>query len=397
MVLSALRTGVTDNVRETVTLPSDSVTGKLLRVRAEDVAGALGALAVDGVPEVSLLTSLALVPLSEEETLETLSGQSVAVPLRVRVPVVGAVAGLALPARELRVTEEVICALVTPVPSVAVLTVTDRLPLLLVQVAGLGIAVPAGPGVRTSTLPTRHLVLAELRGSVVPNLTLLAEVAHGVVPAVDADAGLRVTRVRVSVTLTLPTVGEVPEARLALATLPAECWLHGVTETVPGVDVTELILGPEMVTVAGLAARPSEPECCRGTCVALPAHHQSLAVAVPVVLVTEDGGAARVVTVARPLPGSLQVRGQRSVNCQWRKCYLESQEGDGVKQPLTVLRHRVSSGLLGHHKVAPTPETLKQFSFSRGLLSTWEPPVHDILLSRGSQGGLLRLLLITSP
>ena len=314
MILSALRTELSDHVGETVTRSSNSVTGHPLRVSAEDVAGALGALAVDGVPEVSLLTPLAPVALREEETLETLSGQSVTVPLSVGVPVVGAVTRLALAAGQFGMTEEVVSADVTPVPSVAVLTVTDRLALLLVEVASLGVAVSAGPGVRTPALPARHLVLSKLRGSVVSDLTLLAEVPHGVVPTVDADPGLRVTSVRVSVTLALPAVGEVPEARLALAAHPAECWLLGVTETIPGVDVTELILRAEVVTVARLTAGASEPEGCRGTGVTLPAHHQGLALAASVVLVTEDRRAARVVTVTRPLPGALQTRAQSNVN-----------------------------------------------------------------------------------
>ena len=59
------------------------------------------------------------------------------------------------------------------------------------------------------------------------------------------------------------------------------------------------------MTVARLTAGAAEPEGCRGAAVALPAHHQGLTVAVPVVFVTEDGGAARVVTLTRSLPGAL--------------------------------------------------------------------------------------------
>ena len=313
MVLCTLRAEVTDHVGETVALPCHSVTGGSLWVSAQNVAGALRALAVDSVTEVSLLTSLAPLALREEEALQTLSGQSIAVPLRVGIPVIRAVARLALAPRKLRVPEEIVSADVAPVPGIAVLAVTDGLALLLVKVASLGVAVSAGPSVRTSALSAWHLVLTELRGSVVSNLALLTEVSHGVVPTVDTDSGLWVAGVRMAVTLALPAVGKVPEAWLALAAPPAKGRLLSVTETVPGIDVAELILRAQMVTVARLTARPSEPECCRGAGVTLSAHHQSLAVTAPVVLVTEDGGAPSVVTATRPLPGALV--NQQSVRC----------------------------------------------------------------------------------
>ena len=129
-----------------------------------------------------------------------------------------------------------------PVPSIPIVTVTDGLHGLVVQIAGLGVAVAAGPGVRTHTLPARHLGRSELRGAVVADLAFLTEVSHGVVLAVVADPGVRVTGVRVSVTLALPAVGEVPEAWLALAAPPAECWLLSVAGTLAGVLVTELVL-----------------------------------------------------------------------------------------------------------------------------------------------------------
>ena len=74
------------------------------------------------------------------------------------------------------------------------------------------------------------------------DLALIAELSHGGVPAVDADPSLRVTRVRVSVTLALPAVGEVPVARLALGTLPPKRGLGGVTQTLASLLVAELIL-----------------------------------------------------------------------------------------------------------------------------------------------------------
>ena len=139
-------------------------------------------------------------------------------------------------------TEEIVSADIAAIPGISVITVTDGLTNRLVQVAGLGVAVSAGPGVRTHTLPAGHLGRTKLRGPVVADLTLLTEVSHGVVLAVVADPGVRVTGVRVSVTLALPAVGEVPEAWLALAAPPAECWLLSVTGTLPGVLVTELVL-----------------------------------------------------------------------------------------------------------------------------------------------------------
>ena len=68
-----------------------------------------------------------------------------------------------------------------------------------------------------------------------------------------------------------------------------------------------------MVTVARLTPGPPEPEGCRGAAVTLPAHHQGLTVAVPVVFVAEDGGAARVVTPTRSLPGALKNNSQETL------------------------------------------------------------------------------------
>ena len=207
-------------------------------------------------------------------------------------------------------TEEIISAYITAVPEISVITVTDGLTNRRVEVAGLGVAVAAGPGVRAHTLPARDLGRTKLRGPVVSNLTFLTEVSHGVVLAVIAGSGVGVTGVRVAVTLALPAVREAPVAGLTLAAPPAECWLLGVTGTLPGVLVTELVLRPEVVTVARLTPGAPEPEGCRGAAVTLPAHHQSLTVAAPVVFVTEDGGAASVVTPARSLPGALDNNSQ---------------------------------------------------------------------------------------
>ena len=44
------------------------------------------------------------------------------------------------------------------------------------------------------------------------DLALIAELAHGGVPAVDADPSLWVASVRMTITFALPAVGEVPVA-----------------------------------------------------------------------------------------------------------------------------------------------------------------------------------------
>ena len=81
-----------------------------------------------------------------------------------------------------------------------------------------------------------------------------------------------------------------------------------------------------MVTVARLTPGAPEPEGCRGAAVTLPAHHQGLTVAVPVVFVAEDGGAARVVTPTRSLPGALENNSQETLHTvsSAAKHYLES-------------------------------------------------------------------------
>ena len=60
--------------------------------------------------------------------------------------------------------------LVIPVPSIAIVTVTDGLHGLVIQVAGLCVAVATGPGAWTQTLPARNLVLSELRRPIEANL-----------------------------------------------------------------------------------------------------------------------------------------------------------------------------------------------------------------------------------
>ena len=57
-----------------------------------------------------------------------------------------------------------------PVPGIAIVTVTDGLHGLVIQVAGLGVAVATGPGAWTQTLPARNLVLSELRRPIEANL-----------------------------------------------------------------------------------------------------------------------------------------------------------------------------------------------------------------------------------
>ena len=80
------------------------------------------------------------------------------------------------------------------------------------------------------------------------------------------------------------------------------------------------------MTVARLTPGAPEPEGCRGAAVTLPAHHQGLTVAVPVVFVAEDGGAACVVTPTRSLPGALENNSQETLYTvsSAAKHYLES-------------------------------------------------------------------------
>ena len=61
-----------------------------------------------------------------------------------------------------------------------------------------------------------------------------------------------------------------------------------------------------MVTVAGLTPGAPEPEGGGGAGVTHPPHHQGLALAAPVILVTHGRGAPGVVTVTRPVPGALK-------------------------------------------------------------------------------------------
>ena len=60
--------------------------------------------------------------------------------------------------------------LVIPVPGIAIVTVTDGLHGLVIQVAGLGVAVATGPGAWTQTLPAWNLVLTKLWRSIEANL-----------------------------------------------------------------------------------------------------------------------------------------------------------------------------------------------------------------------------------
>ena len=84
------------------------------------------------------------------------------------------------------------------------------------------------------------------------DLALVAELAHGGVPAVNADPGLGVTRVRVSITLALPAVGEVPVAGLTLVTLPTKGWLLSVALALACVLVAELVLTACSVAITPL-------------------------------------------------------------------------------------------------------------------------------------------------
>ena len=57
-----------------------------------------------------------------------------------------------------------------PVPGIAIVTVTDGLHGLVIQVAGLGVAVATGPSAWTQTLPAWNLVLPKLWRSIEANL-----------------------------------------------------------------------------------------------------------------------------------------------------------------------------------------------------------------------------------
>jgi len=180
---------------------------------------------------------------------------------------------------------EVIRADVAPVTIITILTVTDRLHAHLVKITSLCIRVTAGPSVWTATLPTRYLVVPKLRAAIEPNLTLLTKISNSIVPAVDTVPCLWVAGVSMTITLALLTNGEVPIAWLALVTLPAKCWLLGVTSTLPCLLVTELILRAKMMTVTTLASRTTKPKCSRSTTFALSSNHQSLTLASTIIFV----------------------------------------------------------------------------------------------------------------
>lgn len=129
----------------------------------------------------------------------------------------------------------------------------DRLHAHLIKVTSLCIGVTTSPGVRTPTLSTRYLVVPKLRAAIEANLTLLAEISHSIVPAVDTVSCLWVAGVSMTITLALLTDGEVPIARLALVTLATKSWLLGVTSTLACFLVTKLILRAQMMAVATLA------------------------------------------------------------------------------------------------------------------------------------------------
>lgn len=91
------------------------------------------------------------------------------------LPVTGAVAAPALPARDLRVPEEVVGADVAALPAVARVAVADRLVGGLVQVAALRVAVAGRLDVRTRTGSAWNLGLAHDRVAVVTDLAAFTE------------------------------------------------------------------------------------------------------------------------------------------------------------------------------------------------------------------------------
>ena len=99
MILSTLITVVSNNIGQTVTLASVSVTCKPLWISAQHVTGALLTVIVDSISKVSLNTSLTVETLSLKQTLETLTRERVTVTLSSEVPVVGAITGFTLSSR----------------------------------------------------------------------------------------------------------------------------------------------------------------------------------------------------------------------------------------------------------------------------------------------------------
>ena len=123
--------------------------------------------------------------------------------------------------------KEVIHADVAFVPGISVLTVAHCLQGCRVQLASSlpGKVVSARLCVGTLALSTLNLIISDLWSSVVADDTFVTEITHSCIPAVVADASLRVACVCVSVAFALLAVGEVPVAGLALVALPTKGWL----------------------------------------------------------------------------------------------------------------------------------------------------------------------------
>ena len=60
--------------------------------------------------------------------------------------------------------------------------------------------------------------------------------------------------------------------------------------------------------------------------------------------------------------------------------YLESEEGNGVEQPLAIFWHRGGPRILGNHEVFPAAQTVKQVSLPLRNFLSREPAIHRIRL-----------------
>lgn len=88
-----------------------------------------------------------------------------------------------------------------------------------------------------------------------------------------------------AVALAHAALGEVPIARLALVALPSIRIRHALA--LAGDQVTVVVLRPDAVAVAGLAALRAEAIGARSALITLPAHHIGLALAVAAVGVAD--------------------------------------------------------------------------------------------------------------
>ena len=108
MLVHPLVTFLSFHVRQTVALPREAVTGKVLRVGSERVAVALHTHVVDGISEESWHAVLTVPAFCVVDALQALAGLRVAVPGLLWVPVPATVAGDAGASRDLWVAVEIV-------------------------------------------------------------------------------------------------------------------------------------------------------------------------------------------------------------------------------------------------------------------------------------------------